>query len=48
VVGIKINLTPLKIVLAIKPDRSPMVPPPIAIIVEDLSIFNFNSLKLIF
>ena len=46
VVGINIKLTPLKTVLAIKPDRSPTVPPPIAIIVEFLSILYFIRFKI--
>ena len=46
--GIKINFTPLRIVLAMKPVRSPIVPPPIAIIVEDLLILFFNKIEIIF
>ena len=48
VVGIKLNLTPLRIVFDINPQRSPTVPPPIDIIVEDLSIFFCKSLEIIF
>ena len=38
VVGITINLTPLKIVLAINPHKSPRAPPPITTILVFLSI----------
>ena len=47
VVGTKINFTPLKTVLAINPDKSPIVPPPIAMMQDFLSIFNFNNLLVI-
>ena len=47
VVGINVNFTPLKIVLAINPPRSPIVPPPIAIIDDDLSsLFAFVDIAL--
>ena len=48
VVGIKTNLIPLKTVLATKPDKSPTVPPPIAIKVEERSTLNFNNFDINF
>ncbi len=40
VVGIFMKLTPLCIIAATKPAKSPMTPPPNAIIVSDLSNFS--------
>ena len=48
VVGNKIKSTPLKIVLAIKPDKSPSVPPPIATILVLLSILKLRIFSEIF
>ena len=48
VVGISLKSIPLIIVLAIKPDKSPIVPPPIATSLDFLSIFNDINLLLIF
>ena len=48
VVGTNTNLIPRKIVLATKLDKSPTVPPPMAIKVEDRSIFNFKRSEIIF